>query len=270
MPIRFLSEEEWVPYHRQVLVALTALGQSTKGVRTHSAGLEFTSLMFCFLMHNVAAARSLLTLCGSSGAEWFPVTIGYGIARSMFEIDVTAHYIARSPKERARQYILFEHVLNKKAMEACKKHRKSANCSWRESTETEWHARWEEREEDINKRFSEVASLFTKRDGRLFSNWSGQAIRQLAVEVDHEEAYDHFYAALSSFSHADVLLANRFLRVGPEGCSWTQRANPFDAGEVLHDAAAFLTCYLKLFGSEFVVWDDAAVDACWSAGGKPS
>jgi hypothetical protein len=265
--MRFLYEEEWAPYHQQVLCALSTFSQKTTGIRTHSAGLEYTSLMSCFLMHNVAATRSLLDLYKSSGVEWFPVTVGYVIARSMFEVDVTAHYISQKPQERARLYILFEHVLNKRAMDACKKHRTSDNPSWRETMEIKWRAGWEEREQDIKKKYAEVAPLFTRKKGGLFSNWHGKSLRDLAVEVDHEEAYDSFYSDLSSFTHADVRMANRYLRIHTDHYSWTQRANLYDVGKVLHDAASFLTCYLKLFGSQFGLWDETSVDACWTVEG---
>lgn len=120
--MRVLALEEYAPYHQQVLQTLSLLAQSIKGIRTHSAGLEYTSLMSSFLMHNVSGARSLTTLYESSGVEWFPVTVGYGIARTMFEVDVTAHYISQLPQERASQYILFEHILSKQAMDVCNKH----------------------------------------------------------------------------------------------------------------------------------------------------
>lgn len=263
--MRYLTPEEWAPYHQQVLCALSAFSQNIKGVRTHSAGLEYTSLMSCFLMHNVSGARSLLALYESCSVEWFPVTVGYVISRSMFEVDVTAHYITQSPQERSRQYILFEHVLNKRAMDACNKHRKSNNPSWREAMEVEWHAKWEKQEQNVEDKFLKVESRFASdgRKRRLYRNWSGKSIRQLAIEVAHEEAYDTFYSDLSSFVHADVNLANRFLRLSSDGPSWTQRSNPHDVGEVLHHASSFLTCFLKLFGSQFDVWDAAAVDACW-------
>lgn len=270
--MRGLTFEEWPSYHRQVLYALSTLAQNIKGIRTHSAGLEYTSLMSSFLMHNVSGARSLLALYESSGVEWFPVTVGYVIARSMFEVDVTAHYISRSPLERAHQYILFEHVLNNKAMIACNKHRRSADASWREAMDIEWREKWEDREQEVKDKFAEVAPLFTitsgGRKGQTFDNWSGMSIRKLAREVGHEEAYDNFYSELSSFTHADVRMANRFLRLRPDGPSWTQRANGRDVGEVLHYAASFLTCYLKQFGLQFDVLDSAAVEACWDAASR--
>lgn len=263
MTVKGLTLEEWTPYHRRVLHALTACGQGIKGVRPHAAGLEYTSLMSSFLMHNISGARSLLALYEAMGVEWFPVTVGYAVARTMFEVDVTAHYIARQPQERASQYILFEHVLNKKAMDACGKHQRSGDPSWREAMEIEWRTKWAEREQEVNAKFTDVAPSFTGKNGRPFQNWSGKTIRQLAAEVAHEEAYDTFYFGLSSFIHADVNMANRFLRLRPDGPSWTQRADQHDVGGVLHDASSFLTCFLKLFGSQFGVWDNAAIDACW-------
>ena len=263
--MKALTQEQWAPYHHEVLSRLTAIGQSVDGVRTHQAGIQYTSLMSCFLMHNVSGARSLLALWVSSGVEWFPVTSGYMIARSMFEVDVNAHYITKSPEERSRQYILFEYVLQKRSMDACSKHRFSKNQSWCDAMELEWKAKWEKRENEVNAKFAEVEQLFKTngKSGKLFKNWSGKSIWQLAEDVNHVEAYETFYSELSSFIHADVNMANRFLRQQPDGPFWTQRANWYDVGEVLHDASSFLSCFLKLFGAQFGVWNDKDIDACW-------
>ena len=135
--------------------------------------------------------------------------------------------------------------------------------------EIEWSEKWGEREQYVNEKCAEVELHFTHvgKNGKrsLFHNWSGKSIRQLASDVDHMEAYDTFYSALSSFAHADVLMANRFLRPSPDSLYWTQRANWRDVGEVLHDAGSFMSCYLKLFGSQFGVWTDDTVDACWDS-----
>jgi hypothetical protein len=85
----------------------------------------------------------------------------------------------------------------------------------------------------------------------------------MAIEVDHEEAYDIFYAELSSFTHVDVNLANRFLRIGPDGLSWSQRPSQFDVGNVFRYAAIFLTCFLELFAEKFDVWSKDEVRKCW-------
>ena len=223
--------------------------------------------MVSFLMHNLAAAESLLRLWKSFGAEWFPTTVGYLIARSMFEIDVTAHYISQQPRERARQYILFERVLNKREMDTCARHRASKNPQWREAMDLIWQHRWSSKERDVNADYGDVRHEFEAagKNGKKipFRNWSGKSIRQMSVDVDHEEAYDVFYAELSSFAHGDVRLANRFLRLSGNDMSWSHRATEGDAGKVFRHAAAFLTCYLEFFGREFEIWAPPAVEECW-------
>jgi hypothetical protein len=96
-----------------------------------------------------------------------------------------------------------------------------------------------------------------------FHNWSGKTVRQMAAEVDHIEAYDIFYAELSSFTHVDVRLADRFLQRRPDGLVWSQRAGEGDVGNVFRHAASFLTCYLELFGRQFKTWPEAEVQKCW-------
>jgi len=86
----------------------------------------------------------------------------------------------------------------------------------------------------------------------------------MAIDVKHEEAYDVFYAELSSFTHIDVRLANRFLRLRSDEMTWSPRAREFDVGNVLRYAAIFLDCHLKLFGQQLGVWDSQAVERCWN------
>ena len=88
-------------------------------------------------------------------------------------------------------------------------------------------------------------------------------MHQMAIDVAHEEAYDVFYTELSSFTHADVRLANRFLRLRSDGMSWSQRSREFDVGNVFRHAASFLTCYLNLFGKQFGVWEATTIERCW-------
>lgn len=259
-----------VKQHQEVVRHLLDLGRSyaNKGIPSHSSGLAYTSLMICFLLHELSAAESLLRICGSFGEEWFPVTSGYAIARTMFETDITAHYITIAPAERALQYIEFGAVLNKNKMDACLKHKKSTKPDWREAMSLLWQHNWGPREPDVVKAFDAVAAKFTRknRDGKeiRFRNWSGKDIRQMAVDVDHVEAYDIFYSELSSFTHVDVHLANRFLKVRPDGPVWSQRAEEGDVGNVFRHAASFLTCYLELFSRQFKVWSAVDVQDCWA------
>jgi hypothetical protein len=262
--VLFLTSDQ----HKDVLRRLVDLGgRAASGVPIDQAGFEYTSLMVCFLLQNLSAAETLLRISGSFGSEWYPVPVGYTIARTMFEVDVTAHYITNAPAERVSQYIHFGAILNKHEMDACKKHRNSKDLHWRESMDNEWQHHWAKRESEVVLKFNAVISQFTRTDkkGRTseFHNWSGKTIRQMASEVDHEEAYDIFYSELSSFTHADVHLADRYLKLRPDGPVWSQRASDYDVGNVFRHAASFLTCYLELFGGQFKTWTEAEVTDCW-------
>lgn len=245
--------------HRDVLRRLVDLGgRVANGVPNDDAELGYTSLMVCFLLQNLSAGEALLRMLSSFGNDWYPVTVGYAIARTMFEVDVTAHYITNAPTERAQQYIQFTAVLNKHAMDACKKHRGSKDLQWREAMDLLWKNHWAQRESEVVEKFNAVAPQFTR-----VKNWSGKTIRQIALEVDHEEAYDIFYAELSSFTHADVHLADRFLQLRHDGPIWSQKAREYDVGNVFRHAASFLTCNLDLFGRQFKTWTEAEVADCW-------
>lgn len=259
----FLTVEQ----HQDVVRRLYQLGTSVEGVTDHPAGLEYTSLMMCFLMHNLSSANALLKLERAVGNQWFPVCVGYVIVRTMFETDVTAHYISQRPVDRARQYIDFGAVLEKQRLDACAKHRTSRDASWREGMALEWQYHWASRESEVNHRFAAVAPQFSRTDRRgkqtMFRNWSGKTIRQMAEEVDHLEAYDRFYAELSSFAHVDVHLADRFLQRRHDGFIWSPRAVESDVANVFRYAACFLTCYLKLFAQQFSTWSEEDVQKCW-------
>lgn len=270
MPMLFLT----VKRHQDVLRHLLDLARSRAGkVPFHQAGMEYTSLMTCFLLHNLSAAEPLLRILSSFGDDWFPVTVGYAIARTMFETNLTAHYISIAPKERAHRYIAFGAVLNKRRMDACMEHRQSKDSQWRNAMELLWQHHWAPRRAEILRKFDAVASEFRRvsKSGKQldFQNWSGKTLRQVAAEVDHAEAYDVFYAELSSFAHADVHLADRFLQVHPDGPVWSQRAEEGDVGNVFRYAASFLTCYLELFSREFKSWSEAEVQKCWQVLPRP-
>lgn len=256
--------------HQDVLRRLLDLGRSRiDRVRFHPAESEYTSLLLCFLLQNFSAAETLLRLANSFGKEWYPVAVGYTVARTMFEVDVTAHYITKAPADRSRQYIDFSAVLNKRAMDACNEHRSSKDPQWQEAMQLLWQHHWATRECEVIAKFNAVAPAFTRvnRNGKavIFQNWTGKTVRQMAQEVDHLEAYDLFYSELSSFTHADVHLADRYLKIRPDGPIWSQRANESEVGNVFRHAATFLTCYLELFGGQFQTWSETEARGCWSA-----
>jgi hypothetical protein len=257
-------------YHPFLYFQLAETKVNGRTPHYHSAGPGYTSLMVCFLLHNTVSAKTLLNLRKTFGNEWFPITAGFAIVRTMFEVDVTAHYIAQSPVERSQQYIDFEHVLNKRKMDIYDKHRNSNNPQWRESMDFAWQEYGLSKQAKINSEYKAVRHNFetVNKKGKAtpFQNWSGKSIRQMAIDVNHEEAYDVMYTELSSYTHVDVRLANKFLRIESDGLSWSQGSREFDVGNVFRDAATFLTCFLELFANQFNVWNKDDLDTCWNIG----
>ena len=264
MAIKYLTIDE----HREVVQRLVALAKSVNGFRDHSAGPEYTSLMACFMMHCVSASESLLTLHNRYGDEWFPTTTGYVIVRSLFEVDVNAHYITLDPAERSRRFIEFEHVIHKNTLEMVERYRASKNASWREGLQLMYNLEYAPKKAKIEAEYARVRALFENAKGTRQRTWSGKSLKQMTQEVGHLEAYEVFYADLSSFTHVDVMLANRFLRLKSDGPMWTMRADEFDVGSVFRYAATFLTCFFQLFGVQFGAWSDASVMACWNFPGS--
>lgn len=132
-----------------------------------------------------------------------------------------------------------------------------------------WREHCAKREPDLKNRFASVAPPIHPygQEGQKtpFHNWSGKTLRQMAAEVDHVEAYDIFYADLSSFAHVDVHLADRFLQHKNNGLVWSQGADEFDVACVFRHAVRFLMCYMSLFAREFGQWSEAEVEECWQA-----
>jgi hypothetical protein len=257
--MRYLTVDQ----HRQVVERLVAFAKKHTDVKIHSEGIEYTSLMICFSLHSIGVAESLLALHARFGNEWFPTTTGYLVVRSLFEVDVTAHYISMDPKQRSKRYVNFERVIRKNALDAIERNRVSHDSSWREGLQLAYNNEYAPRKAQIEADYNSVRSTFEDRRGKRAKSWSGKSIYAMAKEVDHVEAYEIFYADLSSFTHVNVQLANRFLRLRPNGVSWTMKASAFDVGNVFRYAATFLTCFLQHFGKVFDGWDAKTVEACW-------
>jgi len=260
-----LTDDQHIEILKRLIVKAKELVHPPK---IHKAGIEYTSLMNCFLLHNLSCADSLMRLLNSFTIEWFPVTIGYTIVRPMFEIDINSHYISQNPKENSIKYIKFEKINLYNQMMSIKKHRDSKEDSWKEAMTLMWDSYWQEKETDITDDYHSVISMFSKKDNKNkvipFHNWSGKSLKQIAKEVDHEEAYDIFYSELSSFTHVDINFANRFLRIEQDGITWTSRANYYDRANIFRFAATFMTCFMELFGKEFNLWTEDELHECWN------
>jgi len=231
--------------------------------RVHLAGQEYTTVMVSFLLEEISSAETLLRLSNSSGNEWFPINIGYMIARSMFENDVNAHYITKDKINLSHQYLEYVHVQRKKELDTINKYKDTKRESWREFLQLWFKHYWESRTEDINIKFNEVKPDFEEKSGQVYQNWSGKNIREMAKEVDHELEYDISYSRLSSFVHADTRLADRLLNKDASGPDWTPISEDYEVGFVLDYSGTFFDCFLRLFGNEFELWTEEDVDACW-------
>jgi hypothetical protein len=181
----------------------------------------------------------------------------------LFEVDVNAHYISADPATRSRRYIDFGHVIRKNTLEAIERHRVSAASSWREGLQLMYNREYVPHKAKIEADYDRVRSQFETAKGKRANNWAGKSIREMAIEVDHLEAYDIFYADLSAFTHVNVMLANRFLNRKQDGPMWSMRANEFDVGDVFRYTAIFMLCFLEHFGKQFDLWDKERVMACW-------
>lgn len=257
--MKYLTTDE----HREVVRRLVAVPKSFSGCHDHPSGFQYTSLMVCFMMHSVGAAESLLTLHDRFKDDWYPATTGYLIVRSLFEVDVNAHYISADPEARSRRYIDFEHVIQKNTLEAVERHRVSGSPSWREGLQWMYNMDYAPRKVQIDTAYDGVRSQFENAKGKRATNWAGISIKEMAAQVDHLEAYEIFYADLSAFTHVNVKLANRFLRLKENGPTWSMRSNEFDVGNVFRYAAIFMSCFLELFGAQFGIWGKERVMACW-------
>ena len=258
-----------VEQHRDVLARLVLLARRVEQYESRSA--PYSNLMGSFLLHQMSSADALLSLHHLAGEARFPVAGAYAIARTMFETDVAAHYIGQDPEDRAVRYIEFGHVLKKRQMDACAKHLASADRTWAEGLRLEWDSRWAPVEAEVNTEYARVRARFEGlgpgAKPRPFSNWSGKSIRQMAGEVDHTEAYDVFYSDLSSFAHADVRLADRYVKLKLDGPVFSAAADKYDVGAAFRYAAIFLGCFLGLFGNESKLWTEEEVDRCWQPPG---
>ena len=257
MTLKFLDEEQ----HIQVVENLIDFEGRINPNEIHEAGIEYTSLMNSFLAHNMASAKSLIVLRRSEN-EWFPVSVGYAIARTMFEVNINAHYISQDPKKRSNQYIQFEHVLKYQLMKNYKELRTIPNSQWKEI----WIHQWSDQEPEINNRFSQVKSMFTHKTGKksIFRKWSDLSLWKMAEEVNHSEAYMTMYEELCSYSHADVNLANKYIRLNPTGITWTQKSKYIERANVFRYVATFLTCFLELYGKQLGGWSEDEVRECWN------
>jgi len=228
----------------------------------HLAGIEYTSLMMSFMMYNLSACESLLKLATAFDNKWYPVSVGYIVDRSIFEVMINALYISKEPKARSIQYIEYEKIIKKKQLDNFRKHKETNDPSWHEFINSALIHELEPRAETTEDEYKKVESQYMRlQNGRkkIFISWAGKNIPEMAREVDHEIEYDLFYSELSSFVHTNVRSADQFLRSDSFGFYWTQHPSEYHIGNVFRHATTFFSCFLVLFGKEFKIWSEQDV-----------
>ena len=209
-------------------------------------------------MFNISACQSLLTLEEKFGNEWYPVTVGFVIDRAIFETLINARYISIDPLNRSKQYIDYGKVISKKNIDAIYRHCNTSNLNWKEIINYIISNEYKtERVNLINDEYNKIKSSYEHiKNGKKikYSNWSGKSIRDMACDVNHEIEYDLFYRDLSSYTHANVKLADQFLNKNEQGFYWTLKPEKFQLFSVFRYATTFFMCFLELFGGEFNLW----------------
>jgi len=236
-------------------------------LKFHPEGTEYTSLMVCFFLHIASGVDTIMRLY-KLNSTWFPTTNAFVILRSVFEADVTAHYISKQPKERAVSFVKYGRILKKKRLDTLLKHNQTKDETWNQIISAELKEYYIPNQAKIEGKYREVKGSFefVTKEGKVrpYCNWANKTLRDMAKEVDHEIEYDIFYTYLSSFTHVDIQLADRFLKSDNNGLFWTCRADEVSVAFVFSYAATFFSCFLALMGRQFQVEIEDDLARCWN------
>ena len=267
MELKSLTTKQHVELTARLLSLAKNILSENKELKYHDAGFEYTSIMICFYSHIISSVDTILKLHKLS-PNWFPTTNAYIILRSIFEINIVAHYISKDPCKRAISYIEYGKILNKKRFDAILKHKETKREPWRRFIEETLKHEYYPKQSKINEDYNEVKDKFTfvnkRGKKKMFPNWTNKSLKEMAKEVNHEIEYDLFYSDLSNFTHGSVKLANRFLKIKEGEPLWSMRSDETDVGFIFRYAATFLSCFLSLFGKEFKVDIDKEIESCWN------
>lgn len=115
------------------------------------------------------------------------------ILRNMVEYAITTAYIEKKPKERSRQYIAQGTLIQKKLIDAAKRHPKYLARELKGLVE---------RETEVKKEYEEFHAEIEA--------WQKRNIRQKAEDANILHLYDIHYRLLSMYSHPSSTTSNEF------------------------------------------------------------
>jgi|ERR1039457_540333 hypothetical protein len=108
------------------------------------------------------------------------------VARSMFEVSLTAQYLENHPAE-SQNYLDFVHVL-----------------LWRWAQNSPGKLTASEMQQ-ADADYNRVKGRFTNSKGKVQNNWSPKTIKQMADEIGRGDLYDVAYSAASMLHHVNPL-----------------------------------------------------------------
>jgi hypothetical protein len=246
--------------HQYVEIAIRLVELSTKRfpeqeeIKIHEAGISYTSLMICFRMH-IVRSMLLMTKFYELSPNYFPVINAYLILRTMFEIDINAHYISQDPERRANQFIDYGNIIDKKKFDKYLKHKDTKKQDWAEFINAILNYHYFSEKNKIVENYENVKAKFEYMDKKgakkQFSNWANKSLFEMAREVDHEIEYDFYYSRYSDFVHGNIKLADRFLKTKDNKMWWSGKAYEPEVAFIFRDASAIFGCFLSLFGKQW-------------------
>lgn len=123
------------------------------------------------------------------------------LTRSLFELLVTAKYLARGEEGLVNKYSYFDNILHKKLIDKYKKDIKKGKISL--SAECQALLSDKEKMEEVEKSYRDAEPYF--KGNQRKDTWSGKTIKEMAEEVGLYHEYHYVYWLLSHQVHSSPI-----------------------------------------------------------------
>ncbi|MEG2383892.1 MAG: DUF5677 domain-containing protein [Oscillospiraceae bacterium] len=235
-----------VPEHKigTVLENVISVAQrKIPALKDHEVGgTAYTRVMLTFLCRHLELADVLNVVCKSF--KPFPIMVGAGLARGLFELHIDAAYISLKPLEYTKQYIEYIDVAYRRF------------AALRENAITA--------SEGAIKDFLK-SSPMPNVDPAVSGNtkWSETNMKERAKKTDHLTDYCCYYPFLCGLVHGDIIGAQYYSNFDEHGFTAKNITTPEDAASIVNLSAQFLTCFLNNLSDKFELKLDSDLRACW-------
>ena len=150
---------------------------------TKGSTVELVQLMRALTSINITSMSDVLILTGNGRG-----TGAMKVARSMYEVSVTAEYLEKNPNE-TDLYLDFAHVIG-----------------WRQLLFVEKTAPGKvtpELKREAEAQYNRIKGRFEK-NGRVRNSWSEKSVKKMADEVGKPDLYELVYGLASMLHHVNV------------------------------------------------------------------